>query len=618
MPVPSPSRFDSAERAPLRCLRRLSGAERGGVILPALPAPFLLAALPDSVLGWVTSVVLALLLAFVLYVLLRRRSAAETELRFSRSKFAGIVGISSDAIVSVDRDQLITDFNTGAEQIFGYAADDVLGKPLSTLIPPRFSDAHERHIRTFIESPVVARRMGERRDVDIVGLRGSGEEFPAEASISKIRVGERLILTVVLRDITRRRRAEEAQRFLARAGAVLAGSLDYRTTLDEVARLPVPDFADWCAVYILDDRGLIRREALACSDPEMEPFLDVLRSLPPVDGPHPARTAVETGEVEVIPRISEALEGAIVRSPEHREALRKLGFASAVVAPLIARGTTTGAVALYAAEPGRFGREEAYLAEELARRAALAVDNARLYRDAQQALKARDEVLSVVSHDLGNPLSAIFIGTRLLLRTVPEEDRAREPWTHLDSIRQSAEQMQRLIRDLLDVQRLEAGRMSLEWERHAPQSLVVEAIARIEPLIEDKALSLVTDLDPELPFVRCDRDRMMQVFGNLLGNAVKFTDEGRISVSARAEGPWVRFTVADTGAGIGVEELPHVFDRFWQARRRGRHGAGLGLAIARGIVDAHGGSIEAESEPGRGTRIRFTVPAVPGDAAEPA
>ncbi len=561
------------------------------------------AALPALLVG------LGLLSAAILFVSWRKRRRVEASLRFSEAKFAGMVAISTDAIISVDESQRITDFNSGAEQIFGYPASEVLGEPLSMLIPDRFRAAHAGHVASFAESPVAARRMGDRRDVDIRGVRRSGEEFPAEASISKLSIGGRRVYTVVLRDITLRRRREEGQRFLARAGALLAGSLDYQETLQTVADLAVAHLADLCVIFMLDDHGALRRAHAAHRDPDHAESIQRLLRFPPLEAPHPGRTAVDTGRLQLLSEVPETLLESLSEDGLG-DLLRQLGAGSAVIAPLVARGATRGALEFVSAERGRYGEDDAALVEELARRAALALDNARLYSEAQQAISARNEVLSVVSHDLGNPLSAIFIGTRLLLRSVPESERGRGGWEHLESIRHSAEQMQTLIDDLLEVQRIESGKLSLEWDRYSAQALVSESVARISPLASDRSLSLVVELPPHLPPVRGDRDRILQVFGNLLGNAVKFTPEGgRIRIRAEREGSsFIRFSVADTGTGVPPDQLPHIFDRFWQARRTGKRGAGLGLAIARGIVEAHGGDIRAESEAGRGTVLSFTIP----------
>ncbi len=223
---------------------------------------------------------------------------------------------------------------------------------------------------------------------------------------------------------------------------------------------------------------------------------------------------------------------------------------------------------------------------------------------AEAAVQARDEVLRVVSHDLGNYLSAAAVNAAVLLRLVPEGDPIRQ---RVSGIRDALAQTQRLRQDLLDVASIEAGRLAVEPEPHDPGVLLGEALELFAPVAAEHRLDLV--LPADLPLVRVDRTRVLQVLGNLIGNAVKFTRAGgRIELRAQPEEEFVRISVADSGSGIPPESLPHVFDRFWKVREGNRHGAGLGLAIARGIVEAHGGEIRVESTAGQGTTFSFTLP----------
>jgi len=534
---------------------------------------------------------------------------AERALRISEAKAAGIVSIANDAIISVDETLMVTDFNLGAERIFGYPAREVLGRPLSALLPERFRSVHDQHVRNFAEARSQARRMGERQE--IMGRRKDGTEFAAEASISKLHVAGRWIFTVVLRDITERKREERAQQFLAEAGALLASSLDYETTLASVARLAVSVLADWCVIFIQGDEGSIRRLEMVHADRRRQPLLEQLRRYP-LDPRrrHPVLTVLETGTTELVPQVTDALLEAISSSTEHLELWRALGLTGMLIVPLKARGRTRGAMGFFAATRTRYDARDVKLAEDLGVLAGLAVDNAVLYREARSAVQARDDMLSVVSHDLGNPLSAIRIGTSLLLRGIPPEERERGGWFHLESIRQSAEQMERLINDLLEVKRLEAGKVKLERRPTPVEPLLSSVRSTFSQLAAQKGLELVCRVSELVPPVYADRQRIAQVLSNLVGNALKFTPTGgRIVVDAVSGTTEVVFRVTDTGTGIAPEHLPHVFERFWQSRREGKQGLGLGLAICKGIVEAHGGRIWVESNAGAGTIVGFTVPA---------
>lgn len=227
--------------------------------------------------------------------------------------------------------------------------------------------------------------------------------------------------------------------------------------------------------------------------------------------------------------------------------------------------------------------------------------------EAEQAALTRDEVLAMVAHDLRNPLNVVLTSGTFLLDTVDGlEPRARE---QLELIQRAVGHMNRLIQDLLEVAGMEAGTISVEPQEEELGPLLRSACSTMEPVVSAKRIELSCEHDPAVPPVKADRDRIDQVLGNLIGNAVRFTPEGgRVRVAAEHDGEWVRFSVADTGVGIDPADLPHVFDRFWQAKRSRDGGAGLGLAIARGIVIAHGGEMWVESEQDSGSTFFFTLP----------
>jgi len=366
------------------------------------------------------------------------RKAIDAALRASEAKFSGIVSIAADAIISVDAQQRITIFNEGAERIFGYARSEVIGTPLDRLIPERFREAHAKHFAGFASGPIGARTMAERQD--IFGLRKNGDEFPAEASISRVSAGSEDFFSVVLRDITHQKQVEAALK---------------------------------------------------------------------------------------------------------------------------------------------------------------------------QAVTARDDVLGVVAHDLRNPLSTILMQASLLQRPEPEPERRDQ--TPRQIIERSARRMNSLIRDLLDVAMIEAGQFKIDRTELSVADVVREATDMQRPLAESSGLQLAVEMAPNVGKIEGDRNRLLQVFDNLIGNAIKFTPAGgRITSTVSMKDGEVLFSVSDTGEGIAPENLRHMFDRFWQAATRQRRlGAGLGLPITRGIVEAHGGRIWAESTLGRGSTFFFTIPACP-------
>ncbi|MFW6202157.1 MAG: ATP-binding protein, partial [Gemmatimonadota bacterium] len=273
-------------------------------------------------------------------------------------------------------------------------------------------------------------------------------------------------------------------------------------------------------------------------------------------------------------------------------------------------GRTVGVLTLLAPPGHPFRSADLSLAEELAARASVALEKARLYDEARRATHVRDEMLAVVSHDLRNPLNTIVMSAELLAASLPTEaDVARAQLAIID---RSVQRADRLIQDLLDVARLEAGTLALEPAPVPSAEVVHEALELHRAQAAASDVRLIDELPDHVPDVWADRDRLLQVFGNLIGNAIEFTPSGgRITIGAEPVDASVRFRVSDTGPGMPADHLSRLFDPFWQATRR-RGGAGLGLAIARGIVGAHGGRIRAESAQGKGTTVSFTIPVAEG------
>ncbi|HWU89152.1 MAG TPA: PAS domain S-box protein [Kofleriaceae bacterium] len=536
------------------------------------------------------------------------RKRLEDKLRLAEARSSGILAISADAIISVDEDQRITMFNEGAERIFGYARAEIIGAPLDLLMPEAVRAVHRRHVEDFANGKDAARRVGEHGRA-VFGLRKSGELFPADSTISKLEVGGRRVLTVALRDMTEQKRIENEQRFLAEVGPVLATSLDYEETLTRIAELAVRDLADLCIIDVVGDDEEVRRFKVASRDPSKAWICEVLTQ-PPPDRRHPhlLQSVLETRQPVLLQGPSSEMIASLAQSEGHLRALRAAEIRSVVAVPLVIHARVLGAIAFVSSMASRgYGAADLRLAEELARRAALSIENARLYREARRATQVRDDVLGIVAHDLRNPLNGILLYANLL-RSHPAECQRRSP-DAAEAIERAATRMSRLIEDLLDVTRMESGRLSVEQARVAAAQLVCDAVASQTPLATAASLELRLDVAADLPDLWADRDRLLQVFENLIGNALKFTRPGGvITVGATPREGEVLFWVADTGSGIAAEELLYVFDRFWQARKGRRLGAGLGLPIVKGVIEAHRGHVWVQSTKGRGSTFFFTIP----------
>jgi signal transduction histidine kinase len=307
-----------------------------------------------------------------------------------------------------------------------------------------------------------------------------------------------------------------------------------------------------------------------------------------------------------VPEVTEEILGRIT-DPERLRALRELDVHSWIGAPLLARGATLGVLHLVMSGSNRrYGAAEVEIATELAQRAGTAVDNARLYRDAQRAVRAREDVLAIVSHDLRNPLAAIDLGATMLLQK-PGTDRTTR--TQLERILRGGQRMKALIDDLLDMASINAGRFELQRTRLDAGELMSEVVEAHEAVATERGIRLVCACDVQGVPLLADRNRLLQVLGNLIGNALKFCDAGdEVTVRGLREGERFRFVVADTGPGIPDAELPHIFEPYWSGRATKREGTGLGLFITKAIVEAHDGTIDARSEAGRGSTFTVTLP----------
>jgi PAS domain S-box-containing protein len=536
-------------------------------------------------------------------------------LRRSEAKLAGIVSGAADAIISVDERQRIVMYNGGAEHMFGWLRDEVLGKPLDILLPERFRDGHRRHVRAFATEPSFARKMGSRA-AEIFALRKTGEQFPADAVISKLDVGAAWLFTVILRDITEQKRVEHDERFLADVGAILAATLDVQDTLASIAALVLRDLAEFCVIDLIDRRADIRRVHVASSDPAKLATTEALMRLAlDFDRPHLSSVVLQSRRSELIATVGPDTLRAVTQSKAHRRLVAAIGPRSMMGVPLIVQDRLLGALVVASCRPEhRYGPSDLRLLEEVGRRAAFALENARLYRTVEDAVKARDDVLGIVAHDLRGPLSTILMHAALIRARGPEPAPGSRP--PVEVIELAVTRMSRLIQDLLDVTRMEAGRLAIDHARVSARQLVTEAVEAQQQLAASASIELRVEIAPGVPEVWGDRGRLFQAFDNLIGNAIKFTrPSGGIVVGATPRDGEVLFWVADTGAGISAEDLPHVFDRFWQARRAERRGAGLGLAIVKGVVEVHGGRIWVESTPGHGSSFLFTIPTAPGAAS---
>ncbi|HZY88230.1 MAG TPA: PAS domain S-box protein, partial [Gemmataceae bacterium] len=645
---------------------------------------------------------------------------------------AALVECSEDAILSKTLDGTIQTWNAGAERLYGYRAEEVVGRPFALLVPPdRPGEADaimgrlRRGERVAHFETVRLRKDGTRVDVslsyspirgpdgrlvgaavigrDVSGQRQAQEElkkfalvvenshdfigicdlegrpvymnragmalvgldgpepmlrtpvgdyfFPedrpfvlgqflprvlreghgeVEVRFRHFKTGEALWmvysvlalkddagrptgLATISRNVSERKRAEHALRFLADASATLARLVDYESTLQQVAGLAVPDFADWCAVDLVEADGTLRRVAVAHIDPAKVKLAHELHRRYPPDPAeeHGAYGALRSGETDMMEEIPAGLIELGARDEEHRRIFRELGLRAYMCVPLKARTRALGVISFVTAESGRrYTPDDRVFAEELARRAAIAIENAQLYHELREADRLKDEFLAMLAHELRNPLAPIR--NSLYVMKQPGADGEM-----LAQAREMAERqvghMARLLEDLLDVSRISCGKIELRKEAVEVAPLLVRTAEALRAQVEERCHELTIALPAGPLRVEADPTRLEQVVTNLLTNACKYTDPGgHVWLTAERDGAEAVIRVRDTGIGIAPDMLTRVFDLFVQAERRldrSQGGVGIGLTLVRRLVELHGGTVRATSAgPGRGSEFVVRLP----------
>lgn len=556
----------------------------------------------------------------------RRKSAVRSGREAGRvgRDLGALLESTGEGIYGLDLEGRVTFMNRAGGQMLGYTPDELTGERIHDLIHHTRADGSPY---PWDECPIqetLKKGYHLRADAE-PHWRRDGTTFLAEVAAAPIYENRQIQGAVVtFNDVTERRRTERTQQFLAEASRLLSDSIELEPTLDQITHLAVPYLADYFTVHLLEGDDRVRRVAHAHRDPEREELLNEVRRESRIDAEDPRSIiaqVIRTGKPVLIvdAKGTSAREAIPEAGDDVRGVLDALDPRSVLAVPLITRGRIRGVMSLMIDDSRRhYGPDDVELFEELGRRAATAIDNATLFEEIRRELRTREQVLGIVSHDLRNPLNTILLSAGLLQEMLPEDEVQAEELKQLDIIHRAVERANRLIHDLLDVARLTAERLPVDRTPEEPVKVAEEAVALHRPLAATKSLRLELHAEEGLPRADVDHDRIVQALSNLIGNAIGHTDEGgRIDVRvARADGS-VRYTVSDTGHGIPQDELEHIFDPFWQAARQ-EEGAGLGLSIVKGIVDAHDGRIAVESELGEGSTFSFTVPALRRSEERPA
>jgi signal transduction histidine kinase len=476
----------------------------------------------------------------------------------------------------------------------------------------------EHGIVSSLVAPIAAKGPGGRPS-GVLGAHSRVRRHFGADEASFLQTAANVVGTAVvrLRAEERVRQTLVTERFLADASRQLAMSIEWKETIARVAKLALPFLGDWCLVVVVGPDGRPRSVVAESSDPARAAAVKEFLDRYPIDlsAAHGVGLVLRTGEPELLPDVTPEsfVAGGGPVSELRREILRRLGMCSYLGAPLAIGERILGAIAFGVAEgPRRFGPDDLALAQALAQRCAMAIENASLYRAARDATQVREEVLAIVSHDLKTPLGALLMGAQMVDRLAPPGPVGDDLRRASTTVRRTAERMGRLIHDLVDAASIEAGQLSLELAQHDASAIGREALEAAQGLAADRGVEVALEVEGA-PAVRCDRDRVQQVLANLLSNALHVTDAGgRVVLRVRPHEDAVVFTVRDPGPGIPKEDLPHVFERWYRGGGVRYAGSGLGLAIARAIVDAHEGRIWAESEERQGSSFSFALSAAAG------
>lgn len=452
----------------------------------------------------------------------------------------------------------------------------------------------------------------ESEEIEIV--RGDGTRGFVRVSAQPIRENGRVVAAVTtFLDISEQRRRYDSRRFLAEAGVLLSASLDHVETLRNLARLAVPALGDWCVIDLIAPGGGLDRVAVEHIDRRKASVaLQHTRRFPPSLETEPAVAhVIRTGRSLLDEKVApESLE-RISPDPSRRKFLSELGLSSAMIAPLVARGEPLGAITLATAESGRrYTAEDLEVAEELAARAALAIENNRLFQASRAATEAKSDFLAVMSHELRTPLTAIIGYAELLQLGVPEKVTPRQQ-EQAERIEVSARELLQLIEEILTLVTLESGERRVRRDEVKVNELIRRAASIVEPMARAKGLPLIVVPVPEDAILETDFDKLLQIVLNLLSNAVKFTDEGEVRLEARETDRTLVIDVVDSGIGLEDDHLGRIFEPFWQVERpitRRAGGTGLGLTISRRLADLLGAELQVRSEAGRGSTFTVRLP----------
>jgi PAS domain S-box-containing protein len=536
------------------------------------------------------------------------RKRAEAELLRSEAQFKTLVENASDVITRFDRQLRHLYVSPAIARASGIAPAAFLGKTNRELdMDGELCDLWETHLRQVFETGHEAMLEFEYPSPEGI-LYFQSTLIPETADDGSVDT-----VMSIAHDITIYKQAESRMRFLAMASKTLATSLDYESTLEHLTRLAIPYLGDACIIDLAVEQQAFPRAVVAHTDPEQEALLREMRATyPPAwTGTHPVAQVQRSGQPLMSADIPRATIEMHQHNGHHRSLIQQLTPRSFLMLPFVMRGKSIGVVSLYATRAARrYTHDDLALAEELIRRAALALENAELYQEAQEAIREREAFLLIASHEVKNPLTTLLGRSQMLRRRLERRDDNARELSDLKVINDSGQRINQLLSDLLDASRVISGQLSVELIPIDPGALVRRVVSEIQPSAPDHRISISERAT--MLAIAGDARRLEQVFHNLISNAIKYSPAGGdINVEIGVQDGRARITVSDHGLGIPAAALPNLFKRFYRVSHASTQqiaGSGIGLYVVKEIVAGHGGTVDVSSTEGAGSTFTVNLP----------